>query len=93
MSGTIVIAPSLPPTTRRAAMGAWTLKRDRWEEYHVILDAKRHELETLELDHRPKPEWVVETCHLEPCAGTGSVSRDKPLHDAPTVDVLETGGS
>jgi hypothetical protein len=46
-------------------MGAWTLKRDWWVEYHVILVAERHELKTLEPDHRPKPEWVVETCHLE----------------------------
>jgi hypothetical protein len=37
---------SLPPATRRAATGAWTLKRDRREEYHVVLDAERHELKT-----------------------------------------------
>jgi hypothetical protein len=61
----ITIAPSLPPAMRRAVMGAWTLKRDWWVEYHVILVAERHELKTLEPDHRPKPEWVVETCHLE----------------------------
>jgi hypothetical protein len=41
------------------------LKRDMWEEYHVIFDAGRHELETPKHDHHPKPEWVVETCHLE----------------------------
>jgi hypothetical protein len=41
------------------------LKRDRWEEYHVILYVERHELETPEPDHRPKPKWVVETYHLE----------------------------
>jgi hypothetical protein len=35
----IVVAPSLPPTMRRAATVAWELKRDRWEEYHIILDA------------------------------------------------------
>jgi hypothetical protein len=46
-------------------MGAWTLEGDRREENHVILDAERHELETPEPDHRPKPEWMVETYHLE----------------------------
>jgi hypothetical protein len=44
MSGMITVVPSLPPATRRAAMGAWALERDRQEEYHVILDAGRHEL-------------------------------------------------
>jgi hypothetical protein len=46
-------------------MGAWTLEGDRREENHVILDVERHELETPEPDHRPKPEWMVETYHLE----------------------------
>jgi hypothetical protein len=41
------------------------LKKDMWEEYHIILGAERHELETPEPDRRPKPEWVVETWHLE----------------------------
>jgi hypothetical protein len=40
MSGTISVAPSLPPATRRAVMGAWALERDRQEEYRVILDAE-----------------------------------------------------
>jgi hypothetical protein len=71
-----VIAPSLCPATRRVATGAWTLKRDRWEEYHVILDAERHELKTPEPNHRLKPEWVVETGHLEFLVRTRSVSRD-----------------
>jgi hypothetical protein len=31
---------SLPPATRRAATGAWALKRERREEYHVILDVE-----------------------------------------------------
>jgi hypothetical protein len=44
MGGTIAVVPSLPPTTRKAVTGARTLQRDRWEEYHVILNAERHEL-------------------------------------------------
>jgi hypothetical protein len=39
MSGTVTVAPSLPPAMRRAATGAGALERDRWEEYHVILNA------------------------------------------------------
>jgi hypothetical protein len=31
MSGTIPVAPSLPPAMRRAATGAWALERDRRE--------------------------------------------------------------
>jgi hypothetical protein len=45
--------------------GAWALKRDRWEEYHIILNAQRYELKTPEPNRRPKPERVVETYHLE----------------------------
>jgi hypothetical protein len=56
-----VVAPPLPPAVRREAIGAWTFKRDMWEEHLVILDAQRHELEIPEPNHRPKPEWVVET--------------------------------
>jgi hypothetical protein len=44
MSGMITVAPSLPPTTRRAATGARALERDRREEYHVVLNVEWHEL-------------------------------------------------
>jgi hypothetical protein len=27
-----------------------------WEEYHVVVDAKGHELKTPKMDHRPKLE-------------------------------------
>jgi hypothetical protein len=40
MSGTVTVATSLPPATRRAATGARALKRDRREEHHVILDVE-----------------------------------------------------
>jgi hypothetical protein len=55
----------MPPAMKRAATRAWTLKRDRWEEYHVVLDAEIHELNTPEPNRHPKPERVVGTCHLE----------------------------
>jgi hypothetical protein len=40
MSGMVMVAPSLPPPTRRAVTGARALERDRREEHHVILDAE-----------------------------------------------------
>jgi hypothetical protein len=40
MSGMATVVLSLPPATRRAATGAWALKRERREEYHVILDVE-----------------------------------------------------
>jgi hypothetical protein len=51
--GTIAVAPTLPPALRSAAIGAWTLERDRREKYHIVLVAERHELKTPEPDHRP----------------------------------------
>jgi hypothetical protein len=89
--GTIVAAPSLPPATRRAVTGASILRRGRREEYHVILDAEKHELKTPEHDHRPEPERAVRTCHLERLARTRDVARDYPLPGAPTVGVWTAG--
>jgi hypothetical protein len=40
MSGTITVAPSLPPAMRRAKTGAGAFERDRRPEYHVILNAE-----------------------------------------------------
>ena len=40
MGGTVTVAPSLPPATRRAATGAMALERDRREEYHVVLNVE-----------------------------------------------------
>jgi hypothetical protein len=38
----------------------------RWEEYHVIIIAKGHELKTPELDHRAKQQRVFRICHSQP---------------------------
>ena len=38
----------------------------RWEEYHVIIVAKGHELKTPEPDHRAKRKRVFRICHPEP---------------------------
>jgi hypothetical protein len=46
--GTIAIAPSVPPTMRGMGTGAWTIlsvsKGTRWEQHHVVIASKPHEL-------------------------------------------------
>jgi hypothetical protein len=37
----------------------------RGKEYHVVAAVEGHELETLETEHRPGPERLLETAHLE----------------------------
>jgi hypothetical protein len=37
----------------------------RGKEYHVVAAVEGHELKTPETEHRPGPEWLLETAHLE----------------------------
>ena len=37
----------------------------RWKEYHVVAAVEGHELNTPEMEHRPGPERLLETAHLE----------------------------
>ena len=37
----------------------------RWKEYHVVATIGGHELKTPETEHRPGPERLLETAHLE----------------------------
>jgi hypothetical protein len=37
----------------------------RWKEYHVVAAIEGHELKTPETEHRPGPERLLETAHLE----------------------------
>jgi hypothetical protein len=37
-----------------------------WEEYHVIVVYKGHELKTPELDHYAKRQRVFKICYLKP---------------------------
>jgi hypothetical protein len=37
----------------------------RGKEYHVIATVEGHELKTPETEHRPRPERLLETAHLE----------------------------
>jgi hypothetical protein len=38
----------------------------RWEEYHVIVVAKGHELKAPKPDHRGKWQTMFRICHPEP---------------------------
>jgi hypothetical protein len=37
----------------------------RWKEYHVVAAVEGYELKTPETEHRPGPERLLETAHLE----------------------------
>jgi hypothetical protein len=37
----------------------------RWKEYHVVAAVEGHELKTPETEHRPGPERLLDTAHLE----------------------------
>jgi hypothetical protein len=37
----------------------------RWNEYHVVAAVEGHELKAPETEHRPGPERLLETAHLE----------------------------
>jgi hypothetical protein len=37
----------------------------RWKEYHVVAAIEGHELKAPETEHRPGPERLLETAHLE----------------------------
>jgi hypothetical protein len=53
----------LPPVGGSSA--AIVVVARRWKEYHVVAAVERHELETPETEHRPGPERLLETAHLE----------------------------
>jgi hypothetical protein len=64
----------------------------RGEEYHVVATVEGHELKTPETEHRPGPERLLETAHLE-LDGKLFVNTQQPLPGAPTVSVSKPGGS
>jgi hypothetical protein len=37
----------------------------RWKEYHVVAAVEGHELKIPKTEHRPRPERLLETTHLE----------------------------
>jgi hypothetical protein len=63
----------------------------RGNEYHVVATVEGHELKTLETEHRPRLERLLETAHLE-LDGKLFVNRSRPLPGTPTVGVSRPGG-
>jgi hypothetical protein len=55
---------SIPPPAGGLSAAIVAVAR-RWKEYHVVAAVERHELETPETEHRPGPERLLETAHLE----------------------------
>jgi hypothetical protein len=55
---------SISPPAGRLSTAIVVVAR-RWKEYHVVAAVEGHELETLETEHRPRLERLLETAHLE----------------------------
>ena len=55
---------SIPPPV--GGLSAAIVAVARWgKEYHVVAAVEGHELKTPETEHRPRPERLLETTHLE----------------------------
>jgi hypothetical protein len=61
------------------------------EEDHVVVVAKRHELQAPKLDHRGQRKWMFGVNHPEEWR-ENNVGTQRPLHGAPTVDVRSHEG-
>ena len=55
---------SIPPPAGGLSAAIVAVAR-RWKEYHVVAAVEGHELKTPETEHRPGPERLLETAHLE----------------------------
>jgi hypothetical protein len=55
---------SIPPPAGGLSAASVAVAR-RWKEYHVVAAVEGHELKTPETEHRPGPERLLETAHLE----------------------------
>jgi hypothetical protein len=54
----------IPPPVGGLTAAIITVARRR-KEYHVVAAVEGHELETPEMEHRPRLEKLLETTHLE----------------------------
>jgi hypothetical protein len=54
----------IPPPAGGLSAAIVAVARRR-KEYHVVAAVERHELKTPETEHRPRPERLLETAHLE----------------------------
>jgi hypothetical protein len=55
---------SIPPPVGGLSAAIVAVAR-RWKEYHVVAAVEGHELKTPETEHRPGPERLLKTAHLE----------------------------
>jgi hypothetical protein len=55
---------SIPPPAGGLSVAIVAVAR-RWKEYHVVAAVEGHELKTPETEHRPGPERLLETAHVE----------------------------
>jgi hypothetical protein len=55
---------SIPPPAGGLSAAIVAVAR-RGKEYHVVAAVEGHELKTPEMEHRPGPERLLETAHLE----------------------------
>jgi hypothetical protein len=55
---------SIPPPAGGLSAATVAVAR-RWKEYHVVAAVEGHELRAPETEHRPEPERLLETTHLE----------------------------
>jgi hypothetical protein len=55
---------SVPPPAGGLSAAIVVVAR-RWKEYHAVAVVEGHELKTPETEHRPGPERLLETAHLE----------------------------
>jgi hypothetical protein len=81
---------SIPPSAGGLSAAIVAVAR-RGTEYHVVAVVEGHELETLETEHRPGLERLLETAHLE-LDGKLFVNTQQALPGAPTVGVSTPGG-
>jgi hypothetical protein len=82
---------SIPPPA--GGLSAATVAVARWwKEYHVVAAVEGHELKAPETEHRPEPERLLETTHLELDGKLFVNTQQAPTWHA-NCRRFETGGS
>jgi hypothetical protein len=86
---TVIPAQRSPTLGELVVVVGWV---SGWEEDHVIAVAEGHELQTPEPDHRSQRKWMFRVSHPKKWQES-DVDMQRPLPCAPTVSVLNPGGS
>jgi hypothetical protein len=82
---------SIPPPAGRLSAATVAVAR-RWKEYHVVAAVEGLELKAPETEHRPGPERLLETTHLELDGKLFVNTQQAPTWRA-KCRCFETGGS